>query len=284
MQTKLNLQPNTPEWLEARKNYRTASEAAIVLGISPFTNREKFKLIKAGLAKQFYSKAMQLGHETEDQIRQWANNHFGKDFKEEIWVNDGYLASLDGIDGDTLIEIKTSSNTYNKIKEGDVPDYYWYQIQQQLYCSPATKAYLVAYCPKTQQYAVSDLIEIDPTAIEAIDDAWVSFDAMPVPEGPVNADDNLDLRILFEKYAEAKRLVDVAQAELDQLKESILTFKAADRNVTCAGYEIVYRKGAKKVDYKTACKGVDLEPFTSYGEPSWSLKMAPSPFAAETEE
>ena len=34
---KLDLAPNTPEWLEARKKYRTASEAPIVCGISPFT-------------------------------------------------------------------------------------------------------------------------------------------------------------------------------------------------------------------------------------------------------
>ena len=69
----LKLMQNTPEWLEARKKYRTASEAAIVLGISPFTTVEKFKSIKAGLVKQYYSKAMEQGHIQEDQIRQAAS-------------------------------------------------------------------------------------------------------------------------------------------------------------------------------------------------------------------
>ena len=43
---KHDVQPNTEEWLALRKQYRTASEAAIVMGISPWTTREDFKLIK----------------------------------------------------------------------------------------------------------------------------------------------------------------------------------------------------------------------------------------------
>ena len=67
---KHDVKPNTPEWLELRTQYRTASEAAIVMGISPFTTPLKFKMIKEGLAKQYYSKAMQDGHRLEDQVQE----------------------------------------------------------------------------------------------------------------------------------------------------------------------------------------------------------------------
>ena len=58
----LHLEQNSQEWLDARKKYRTASEAAIVLGISPFTSVDDFKLIKAGVKQQYYSAAMKQGH------------------------------------------------------------------------------------------------------------------------------------------------------------------------------------------------------------------------------
>ncbi len=102
----LHLEQNSQEWLDARKQYRTASEAAIVLGISPFTSVADFKLIKAGVKQQYYSAAMQQGHDLEDRVRQLSNRHFGLDFKDECWVNGRYMASLDGIDGDTLGELK----------------------------------------------------------------------------------------------------------------------------------------------------------------------------------
>lgn len=283
---KLDLAPNTPEWLEARKKYRTASEAPIVCGISPFTTPEKFKLIKAGLAKQYYSKAMQQGHELEDMSRQWANAQFGRDFKEEIWVNYGYLASLDGIDGDTIVEIKTSSRTYADVVAGNVPDYYELQIQQQLYCSPATKAYLIAYCPKTNRFAASEPITPRIEAMQQIENGWAAFDAMPIPDGDIDAGDNLDLLRAFEKYATLKSEVEQITAEMETIKEKIMAY-AAERTVNCRGYSIVYKKPATKVDYRKACKDakIDLANYTTTAEePSYMLRMAPPPFQADEDE
>lgn len=283
---KLDLAPNTPEWLEARAKYRTASEAAIVLGISPFTTREKFKLIKAGLAKQFYSKAMQQGHEQEAQIRQWANVTFNKNFVEEVWVNGSYLASLDGIDGDTVVEIKTSSHTYNKIKSGEVPDYYAVQIQQQMYCSGARTAYLVAYCPKTNSYAHSDAIPFDLTVIDKIGAAWESFDAMPIPDGDVDASDNLDLQREFRLYDSLKHAAEQLEAEMALCRDRILAYKSPGRTVVCNGYQIIAKAGASKVDYKKAATDakLDLTPYKTQGEVSYMLKMAPAPFTPDSDE
>ena len=282
---KLNLAPNTPEWLEARAQYRTASELPIVKGLSPFTSREKFKLIKAGLAKQYYSKAMQQGHETEEATRQWANAHFKRDFQEAVWTNGAYLASLDGHADDTIIEIKCSSHTYTKIKEGSVPEYYVEQIHQQLYCSGAKEAYLVAFCPKTDQFIASDPIYPDPNFKAKADAAWESFEQLPLPEGPIDASDNLDLERAFRKYAQLKANIEAIEGELADVRQKILEFKAPDRNVQCRGFEIGFKKGAKRVDYRAAVpKGVDLTPFTTYGEPTWTLKMAAPEFEADDDE
>jgi len=154
----LHLEQNSQEWLDARKKYRTASEAAIVMGISPFTTPDNFKLIKAGVKKQYYSAAMKQGHDLEDLVREYAGDYFARDFKDECWANGDYMASLDGIAGDILVELKVSDRTYRDLKDGITPDYYYAQVQQQLYCSPATYGYIVAYSPKANDFAVSDLI------------------------------------------------------------------------------------------------------------------------------
>lgn len=283
---KLDLTPNTQEWLEARKQYRTASEAPIVLGISPFVTREKFKLIKAGIAKQFYSKAMQQGHEQEAQIREWANRQFSRNFREEVWVRGGYLASLDGIDDGVVLEIKTSTRTFNDIRAGEIPPYYLAQIQQQLYCCSADRAYLVAYCPKTQQYAASEPIYYRSSWMHDIEQAWAEFDALPMPDGPVDASDNLSLLREFEQYATLKREIERLEVEADEVRKRILEFKAPDRNVVCNGYQIQVKAGASRVDYKKAATDakLDLTQYKTQGEPTYTLKLAPAPFEADSDE
>lgn len=283
---KLDLQPNTPEWLEARANYRTASEAPIVLGISPFVTREKFKLIKAGIAKQFYSRAMQRGHEQEAQIREWANRQFSRNFREEVWVREGYLASLDGIDDGVVLEIKTSTRTFNEINDGKIPPYYLAQIQQQLYCCGADRAHLVAYCPSTQRYAASAPIYPDEAAMTKIAQAWAEFDAMPMPDGPIDASDNVTLLRDFEQYAAIKREIERMEAAAEEIRARILEFKAPDRPVVCNGYQIVVKAGASRVDYKKAATDakLDLTAYKTQGEPTYSLKLAPAPFEVDPDE
>lgn len=280
------IEPNTQPWLDLRSRYRTASEAAIVLGISPFTTRDRFKLIKAGIAKQYYSAAMRQGHELEDQVRQWANQQFNKDFKEEVWVRGSYLASLDGIDGKTVIEIKASSHTYNKVKDGEIPEYYAVQIQQQLFCTDAEVAYLVVYCPKTEQYIHSEPIYPDPAVIPKIEAAWAEFDALPMPEGDVDASDNLDLIREFKLYDSLKAAAEQLAEEMALCRERILAYKAPDRNVVCQGYKIVAKAGATRVDYKKAASDakIDLTPYTTKGEATYTLTMAPAPFEADDDE
>lgn len=282
---KHDVAPNTPEWLELRKGFRTASEAAIVLGISPFTTPKKFKQIKAGVAKQFYSKAMALGHEKEEMIREWAEERLGKKFLEEIWTCGKYLASLDGRASDgTVLEIKCSSHTYNSLTNGEMPEHYLSQIQQQLFCSGGEEAYLAAWCPKTDQYVISDVIHFDPGFMDRVDAAWAEFDAMPVPEGDVDVSDNQTLEQLFIEYQSLKEEKEDLDVRMGLIKDSILEFAAPDRAVVCRGYRISYVKPTTRVDYKKAATDakLDLEPYTKIAPAgSYTLKMAPPPFEAE---
>jgi putative phage-type endonuclease len=274
---KHNVLPNTPDWLELRTRYRTASEAAIVLGISPFTSIKDFKLIKAGLKKQYYSKAMQLGHELEDTVRQWANDKLNKNFTEEIWTRDEYLASLDGIDGDTLVEIKVSSHTHAKLPE--VPPAYMAQIQQQLYCSPATTGYLVAYCPKTEAFKISDPITQDESFMGEVSKAWAAFDALPIPDVEINMDGERAVIDLFEEYERLKLINDSNADRMKEIKNSLVELSHS-KGLEADGYKLTKKAGAIRIDYKKAASDakLDLEPYTKTGEPSFSITLKRNPF------
>lgn len=280
---KLNLQPNTPEWLEARKQYKTASEAAIVLGISPFQTPEKFKMIKLGLAKQFYSAAMRRGHDLEEQVRQWANETLGLNFKEEIWVNGEYLASLDGIDGKILVEIKVSDRTYNDVKKGALPEYYLTQMQQQMHCSPATSGYLVAYSPKADAYAISEPVYEDPSYMERISAGWLLFDQINIDEHtPVDRSDDGSVINLFGEYAGLMSKIDQLKARADKIKEKLIA-EAGDRSLVAGDFKVTRSKGSTRYDYKKAAADakVDLEPYKKEGAPTYSIKLPKNPFEVE---
>lgn len=276
---KLDLKPNTPEWLEARKNYRTASEAAIVLGLNPWTSIEKFQQLRAGLVKQFYNAAMRRGHELEDQVRQWTSRHLDLAFVEEVWVNGSYLASLDGICGAVLVEIKVSDRTYDEVKAGTVPEYYGVQVQQQLYCSPATTGYLVAYSPKRDDYTISAPIYEDPAVMQRIESAWEVFDALPPPTGPLDLSDDGSVMELFNEYARLKAEGDRISARLAEIKDSLV--EAAQGQSAVAGdFKITTKAGAVRYDYKKAATdaGVDLEGYKKSSAPTYTIKLPDNPF------
>lgn len=280
---KHDVKPNTPEWLELRTQYRTASEAAIVMGISPFTTPLKFKMIKEGLAKQYYSKAMQDGHRLEDQVRQWANFRLGKTFKEEIWTNEGYLASLDGIDGDCLVEIKVSDRTYNDLKHGVIPEYYLVQIQQQLFCSPAEYGYLVAYSKQLDDYAISAPIEFDPMYMANIATGWELFDQIKLDEHtPRDMSDDRRVRDLFDRYDRLKAEADTIKSYMDDIK-SQLEELAGDRSLVAGDFKLERRKGATRYDYKKAATDakVDLEQYKTESAPTFTIKLPKNPFKDE---
>ena len=194
------------------------------------------------------------------------------------------MASLDGIDGDTLVEIKNSSWTFKHLKEGHVEEHYYAQIQQQLYCSPATTGYLFAHCPKTGEYACSKPITLETGYMDKLDAAWSAFDAMPVPEGDLDLSDDTGLLVLLERFATLKMEADHVKDSMDELREKIVEY-APERTVLCNGHKIVYKQGANRVDYKKACadNSIPLEAYEKRGAPTYAISLQKSPFEADNE-
>lgn len=135
----MKLIQNTPEWLEARKSKIGASDAPVILGISPWKTPFQLWEEKLGLAESdSQSWAMKAGHAIEKVARSQVEEKLGialmpmvKIHAERPWM----MASLDcmSLDEQTIVEIKlASAEDHAGVKEGKVPAKYFPQLQHQI--------------------------------------------------------------------------------------------------------------------------------------------------------
>lgn len=151
----LNLKQGTPEWIEARTKYFTASEAPAMLGLSKYKTRDALLREKSsGLVEDVDHAKQRLfdrGHEAEAAARPLAEDFIG----DELYPATGtlevdglpLLASFDGItmSEDLLWENKLwNGGLAADIEAGVIGDTYWPQLEQQLLVSGAAKVYFTA--------------------------------------------------------------------------------------------------------------------------------------------
>ena len=106
---RVELDQNTTEWLEFRKNRIGASDASVIMGASPWKTPLELWKEKIGLQEESYtSMAMQAGKDLEEIARPIVSNVLNCDFKPAVYVHDEYnwmMASLDGIDRFRFVEV-----------------------------------------------------------------------------------------------------------------------------------------------------------------------------------
>jgi putative phage-type endonuclease len=135
----INLQQCTDEWREYRKSKICASDAPIIMGMSPWRTREQLLQEKIGqIESQPINSAMQRGMILEPKARSVAEDMLGTLFLPEVLESIEYpwmCASYDGIciDNKLILEIKcTNKKNHEMAKNGKIPDYYYPQVQHQI--------------------------------------------------------------------------------------------------------------------------------------------------------
>ncbi|WP_349401811.1 YqaJ viral recombinase family protein [Candidatus Phytoplasma solani] len=148
----IELEQNTLAWHKHRQKYINASEVASIMGLNPFETRAQLLKRKLFNIKLKDNQSMQKGRILEPQARTFFNQNNQFNFKPKVFVKDYMSASLDGWDAkrQNLLEIKcpVSLNTFTWrafFQENKIPIFYYAQIQAQIYCSEALKAYFLVY-------------------------------------------------------------------------------------------------------------------------------------------
>ncbi len=130
------------EWKAMRKNHIMASDAPVILGVSPYgKTAHQLWQEKLGLSQEEKeTSAMAYGKMMEDPARDAYQLYTGNIVKPEVVFHPSikYMgASLDGLteNGDIAVEIKNTNLTNHEIaKKGHVPDGFYPQVQHQLAC------------------------------------------------------------------------------------------------------------------------------------------------------
>ena len=172
------------EWAELRGKYRTASMAAVVMGLSPYKTRQEAIREAANRSVEEVSSATQYlfdkGHRIEASCRPAVEEILLEEIAPLTYVDDDtrLLASLDGIteDGRVIWECKSENvDLIKSIKSGVMPDSHWPQLEQQIAVSGAQHVFFTVGNESGE--ILADMIYL-PVAgrIERIIAAWDQFE------------------------------------------------------------------------------------------------------------
>ncbi len=147
---KIPITQNTPEWHKFREGKIGASYAPIIMGDSEYMSRHALWMQLVGLKDApTETAAMARGSNLEHEARLYFNMTHGKNMAPAVYVHDSIqwmMASLDGIDGMEILEIKCPGSRIHAIAcEGKVPQQYYAQVQHQLAVTGALRAYYFSY-------------------------------------------------------------------------------------------------------------------------------------------
>jgi len=135
----INIEQNTPEWLELRRGKIGASDAPIIMGASPWKTPLQLWKEKLGLSNSSYmNPAMKRGHDLEEKARKSFQEMSGIYVEPAVFIHENHdwmMASLDGIDFSRTkaVEIKCPGQKDHEMAlQGIIPEKYYPQLQHQI--------------------------------------------------------------------------------------------------------------------------------------------------------
>lgn len=129
---------NTPEWLELRRKKIGASDAPIILEVSPWKTPYQLWVEKTTGTNSPINSYQKRGHDLEEPARRAFEKKTDIVMFPKVMFHASFpwmMASLDGMDieGNTIVEIKCPGQAdHDLAKAGKVPDKYFPQLQHQL--------------------------------------------------------------------------------------------------------------------------------------------------------
>jgi putative phage-type endonuclease len=278
------IQQNTPEWIEMRKSKIGASDAPIVLGISPWKTPFQLWEEKVMGKEQTTSHAMARGHALEDQARECFEKLTGISIMPKVVVHPErtwQMASLDGItfDGTTIVEIKCpNKETHALAEKGIIPDHYMAQVQHQLSVTGAEKAFYFSY--NGERGSLVEVFADDKFIAKMIEKEEAFYQCMLNQTAPelierdyVNRNDAL-WKELVEEYKEVKHELDILKECEEAVRDKIIEL-AEKKNSVGSGIKLTKMFVKGRVDYDVIPEliGVNLDPYRKPTCEKWRISI-----------
>ena len=274
------------EWLAHRMNFIGASEAAIIMGLSPWKTPYQLWEDKLGLSKPDEENfAMKRGSAMEPVAREAFERETGFSVFPFIVYHkehDFMMASLDGLslDGQTAVEIKCpGAKAHNMALEGIVPEYYMPQLQHQLACIGGD---LIWYYSFDGENGVALQVPRDDEYIKLMIEKEEEFWEMvrtetppPFTEKDYQVRDSATWSAYSHRVSEIDALLSSLKDERDSIKEALLE-DSNGRSSRCGSLTLTKSFPRGSIDYSAIIEldGVDLEKYRKKSRVQWTLKVA----------
>jgi putative phage-type endonuclease len=278
------MQQNTPEWLEMRKKYIGASDAPIIMGVSPWATPLQLWERKLNLCEEkTQTQAMKSGNDLEPIARENFEKIAGVSVVPKVIFhprNKWMMASMDGISssGKTAVEIKCPFNPrdHETALKGEIPEKYVPQLQHQMEVCDLDRIFYYSY-----YQGKGVLLELDRHERyiqEMLREEESFYRCMKEMEPPRLTDRDFierwdsEWQDLATQWATIQQQMKIYQDQEEELRKRLILISGG-MNTTGCGLRLtkVVRKGS--VDYKSIpeLKNVDLDQYRK--EPSLSFRI-----------
>jgi putative phage-type endonuclease len=286
----------SPEWRAFRKTKIGASDAAAIMGVSPYKSAYALWEEKLGLRDEpAANPAMKRGTSLEDDARKEFERSTQHICVPQVVQHPEYewaIASLDGLSfcGKIFIEIKClSSEKHEAALRGEYPEEYIPQLQHQWMCLPdAEECYYVSYhpaFPEGKRLAVIEILRDDKYIKKLLEKEAAFWWSLQSFEAPKMTDRDYTFRgdVPWQEaagiYLSPQKEIDELQARLNillsrqaQARETLIALAGQFSSMGCG---VRVGKSTRKglVDYKAIpeLKGVNLDEYRKASSEVWRV-------------
>jgi putative phage-type endonuclease len=244
----VEMEQGSSEWLALRRKMRTASETATVMGCNPYQTPLQLARQKRQLDPPIESTyAMEFGLANEPAVRKTASEYLApisSSYEPAVLRSGDYLASLDGLMGDSIMEIKCPSSPRSGALQEGIYQPHWWQMQHQLMVSGAKRCHYVVRHPDDGEL-IFKIVLPDPKAFGVLRESWDTFwreymecDEADLVECAPISDDLMPLVSDFHAAVDAKRDAEARhKAARAALLEELPAETAAGHGLRVVKYE-----------------------------------------------
>lgn len=277
------IQQQTPEWLEMRREKIGASDAPVIMGVSPWKSPYELWVEKMGLSETTYrSPAMQRGIDLEDTARIEFELTVRIKVYPKVVTNPNFnwqMASLDGIsdDGKTLVEIKCPGDEDHQLaRQGVIPEKYIPQLQHQMCVCGLNEMYYFSFKGITYPNFAIKIKRDDEyinKLIEKETEFWQCMQTFTPPtltERDYTKRTDLEWKNTAYEWTTAQRLLKECERKENELRKRLIALSDG-KNSVGSGLKVskVIRKGT--IDYAKIPYQVNVEEYRNESIQYWKV-------------
>ena len=281
MQILTDIEQGSAEWLALRKTKITATDASVIMNANPW--KTPLQLYHEKLSNEPPkppNEKMSRGLLLEPMARDLFMIQTGFEVVPKVIVKDWAMASLDGMDAlnSIIVEIKCPGEKDHALaQQGKIPDYYYPQLQHQMYVADINLAYYFSFdgidgvivkIQRDQNYIDKMLIEEKKF-----------YECLINKTPPENSGSDFVERSdeVFTLYANQWKEINNQIKDLQQIEESLrneIIYLCEDKNTKGSGVSVskISRKGNVEYNKIPELKNIDLEQYRKPEINCWRIQ------------